>query len=1096
MGVRRRVAAVSEIGLDLDQPDHQPFPRLEASNQPAAEKFGRDDSRVACIEGLAKGFFEGHRRSIGKTTDRARPSSTRVIPDIECRAGSADALYASRFVFQRGAVKKRRPRTEIISMKQANPSNGPESGKASPDSGLDPDEPRLPDSPYLERFGINAGWVEEIQDQYRVDARSVDESWSAEFGGAVEPRAVHDQIRRAATQTPRPVAEARATEQSPPDRPSGTLSGGGSLDDAMVLHIADKHARVLRLIHAYRARGHRVAQSDPLGGQSTYFPELDPAHYGFGNENLDEPFVAGDLPGGSVQTLRQILTRLGKTYCGPIGVEYTHVQDPGRKAWLRELMEESQNNPNLDDEERRVILEKLAAAELFCKFLHTKFLGQKRFSLEGGESLIPLLDHIVENAPAFGIREIVLGMAHRGRLNVLANILGKSYASIFSEFEDSPDVDAPFGSGDVKYHKGFSSDRRVATGERVHLTLTSNPSHLEAVDPVVEGRAKAKQVRAGDPDGESIVPVVIHGDAAFAGQGIVAETLNLSQLAGYCTGGTIHIIVNNQIGYTTTPAEARSTLYCSDVAKMIQVPIFHVNGDHPEAVIHATKLAMAYRQRFGDDVVIDLVCYRRHGHNEGDEPAFTQPRLYQKIRDKKSVKTLYMEKLVAGQRISREEATLIDEQQRDALKQALEVIQSRPPGPDEPYEPNGPWTGFSRVRPESEVETAVAAERLAEIAAGVSRVPSYFNVHKKLQLILDARGKSVSGEARIDWGMGEALAFGSLLLEGTPVRLSGQDSSRGTFSHRHAVLVDQDSGEEFAPLDHISDTQARFEVYDSLLSEAAVLGFEYGYSLADPSSLVLWEAQFGDFVNGAQVIIDQFITSAHVKWGRMSGLVMLLPHGYEGQGPEHSSARVERFLQTCAEDCMQVVNCTSSAQFFHVLRRQMLRTYRAPLVIFTPKSLLRHPKASSAVEEFSSGRFREVIDDPIAAARPDDVKRVIACTGKVYYDLVEERARRFAGHEHEVAVIRVEQLYPWPEAELTEMIGRYSSAENRIWCQEEPHNMGAWTFVRDRIQSIIGNKARLGYAGRPEAASPAAGSPRIHRAQLQAFLDEALGDEP
>ncbi|MFK7894825.1 MAG: 2-oxoglutarate dehydrogenase E1 component [Myxococcota bacterium] len=982
------------------------------------------------------------------------------------------------------------------------------------------DEPQAPDSPYLEQFGINAGWVEEIEDQFRVDSASVDESWSSEFGGAVEPRKIRDQMLRGAPSHPasQPAPASAGNEsasmgaraalgtQHPPL--AGDMAPGGEgvspavaarwpdgpPTDAMLLHEADRHARVLRLIHSYRARGHRIAQSDPLGGQSTYFPELDPAHYGFGDDNLDEPFIAGDLPGGSVQTLRQILTRLGKTYCGPIGVEFTHVQDPGRKAWLRELMEESQNHPNLEDGERRRILEKLAAAELFENFLHTKFLGQKRFSLEGGESLIPLLDHIVENSPAFGVREVVLGMAHRGRLNVLVNVLGKSYESIFSEFEDSPDVDAPFGSGDVKYHKGFSSDRVVESGERVHLTLTSNPSHLEAVDPVVEGRAKAKQVRAGDADGETIVPVIIHGDAAFAGQGIVAETLNLSQLVGYCTGGTIHVIVNNQIGYTTTPAEARSTLYCSDVAKMIQVPIFHVNGDHPEAVIHATKLAMAYRQRFGDDVVIDMVCYRRHGHNEGDEPAFTQPRLYRKIREKKSVEGLYREKLVAGGRLSREEAEAIEQRRNDELREALELIQSKPPGPDEPYEPRGPWTGFSRTRPDEDAETAVSIERLGQIAEGVARVPSYFNVHKKLQTIIDTRGKVVSEGLGIDWGMGEALAFGSLLLEGAPVRLSGQDCSRGTFSHRHATLVDQDSGEEYAPLDHISDNQARFEVYDSLLSEAAVLGFEYGYSLADPSSLVLWEAQFGDFVNGAQVIIDQFITSAHVKWGRMSGLVMLLPHGYEGQGPEHSSARMERFLQTCAEDSMQVVNCTTPAQYFHVLRRQMRRAYRAPLVIFTPKSLLRHPKAAAHVEDFTTGTFKRVIDDPIAAARAEDVRRVLVCCGKVYYDLIEERKKRFEGREHEIAIVRVEQLYPWPERELSDVFSRYTRADTRIWVQEEPRNMGAWTFVRDRIQSIVGDKHRVEYAGRAEAASPAAGSPRIHRAQLQAFLDEALGE--
>ncbi len=1012
-----------------------------------------------------------------------------------------------------------------------NQAKQPVDGEMAADRGAEEElaEAVPPDSPYLERFGINAGWVEELEDLYRVDARSVDESWSSEFGGVVEPRAVHDEIRRSRAASPaapdapasRPAPEATtgdAVRKGPAEPPAGRsapLDEGAAplpnetpdrlgdlstpssqpVDQATLLHIADKHARVLRLIHSYRARGHRIAQSDPLGGQSTYFPELDPAHYGFGNENLDEPFIAGDLPGGSVQTLRQILTRLGKTYCGPIGVEYTHVQDPGRKAWLRELMEENQNHPNLDDGERRRILEKLAAAELFESFIHTKFLGQKRFSLEGGESLIPLLDHIVENAPAFGIREVVLGMAHRGRLNVLANTLGKSYEAIFSEFEDSPDVDAPFGSGDVKYHKGFSTDRRVATGERVHLTLTSNPSHLEAVNPVVEGRAKAKQVRAGDADGETIVPVIIHGDAAFAGQGIVAETLNLSQLVGYCTGGTIHVIVNNQIGYTTTPAEARSTLYCTDVAKMIQVPIFHVNGDHPEAVIHVTKLAMAYRQRFGDDVVIDLVCYRKHGHNEGDEPAFTQPRLYRKIREKKSVETLYLEKLVAGGRVSREEAERIRKQRQTALQEALQQIQSRPPGPDEPYEPRGPWAGFSRTRPEEELDTGVPLDRLGEIAAGTSRVPSYFNVHKKLQAILDARAKCVAEEKGIDWGLGEALAFGSLLLEGTPVRLSGQDSSRGTFAHRHAVLVDQDSGEEYAPLDHIADHQARFEVYDSLLSEAAVLGFEYGYSVADPSSLVLWEAQFGDFVNGAQVIIDQFISSAHVKWGRMSGLVMLLPHGYEGQGPEHSSARVERFLQTCAEDSIQVVNCTSPSQYFHVLRRQIKRPYRAPLVVFTPKSLLRHPKAASRIEEFTRGSFQETIDDPIAAARPEDVKRVFVCTGKVYYDLKEERAKRLPGREHEIAIVRIEQLYPWPKAEVTEILERYTNAEHRIWVQEEPHNMGAWTFVRDRLQSIIGSKAFIEYAGRQAAASPAAGSPRVHRAQLQAFLDDAFRED-
>ncbi|HEM46879.1 MAG TPA: 2-oxoglutarate dehydrogenase E1 component, partial [Alphaproteobacteria bacterium] len=702
------------------------------------------------------------------------------------------------------------------------------------------------------------------------------------------------------------------------------------------LQRADRYARALRLIHAYRARGHRIANSDPLGGQSTYFPELDPAHYGFGDEDMDELFITGDLPGDSVQTLRDILKRLRRTYCGTIGAEFTHVQDPGRKAWLREIMEESQNIPHFEPTEKRHILEQLSRAELFERFLHTRFLGQKRFSLEGAESVIAMLDAVVEGSPALAIREIVLGMSHRGRLNVLTNVLGKAYEAIFSEFADNPLINSPFGSGDVKYHKGYSTDRFAHSGERVHLTLTSNPSHLEAVNPVVVGRAKAKQVRAGDTEGETILPVLLHGDAAFAGQGIVAETLNLSQLRGYSTGGTLHIIINNQIGFTTTPAEARSTLYCSDVAKMIQVPIFHVNADDPEAAIHCIRLAMAYRQRFGDDVVIDLVCYRRHGHNEGDEPAFTQPRLYAKIRRRPSVRRLYGDALVESGVIGAEDAKALEKRINARLQEAYEESQARPPGPDEPYEPRGPWTGLSRVRPDESVDTGVPVERLAQIAEGLGALPSYFRVHPKLQTLVERRRKTIAEGTPIDWGMGEALAFGSLLLEGTSVRLSGQDSSRGTFSHRHAVFMDQESGEEYAPLAHLSGTQARFEVYDSLLSEAAVLGFEYGYSLADPTTLVLWEAQFGDFVNGAQVIIDQFISSAHVKWGRMSGLVMLLPHGYEGQGPEHSSARIERFLQYCAEDSIQVVNCTTPAQYFHVLRRQMKRNYRAPMVVFTP----------------------------------------------------------------------------------------------------------------------------------------------------------------
>jgi 2-oxoglutarate dehydrogenase E1 component len=928
----------------------------------------------------------------------------------------------------------------------------------------------------LGRYGLNVTLVAELRERFELDPASLDPDWTECF------RRDEDE---AASSLPASSAGA--------GRPASAPGRAAPSQDETA-----ESARIARLIHAYRARGHRVARSDPLGGNPTWFVELDPAHYGFGAEDLERLFHAGDLPGGASQTLDAMLERLRSTYCGSLGVEFTHVQDPGRKAWLRQRMEQDGNQPDLSPELARRILEKLSRAEAFERFLHTKFLGQKRFSLEGAESLIALLDTLVEAAPGFGIRELVLGTTHRGRLNILSNVLGKSFETIFGEFEDSPVLDAPFGSGDVKYHKGFSSDRRVQTGELVHLTLTANPSHLEAVDPVVEGRAKAKQVRAGDAEGRSIVPVIMHGDAAFAGQGIVAETLNLSQLRGYATGGTFHVIVNNQIGFTTTPGDARSTLYCSDVAKMIQVPIFHVNGDDPEAVIHAALLAMSYRARFGDDVVIDMVCYRRHGHNEGDEPAYTQPRLYAKIRKRPSVRRLYADALAVRGVIGAGDAEAMETQHGEELARALEVLKTRPPSPDEPYEPRGPWTGFARRPPAPESaeppETGVPAARLAFIAERLGRVPAHFSAHRKLEPFLERRRKAVAEDLPIDWALGEALAFGSLLLEGTPVRLSGQDSSRGTFSQRHAVLVDQVSGEEYAPLDDLAESQARFDVYDSLLSEAAVLGFEYGYSLADPTTLTLWEAQFGDFVNGAQVIIDQFITSAHVKWGRMSGLVMLLPHGFEGQGPEHSSARVERFLQTCAEDNLQVANCTTPAQYFHLLRRQVRRVYRAPLVVLTPKSLLRAPVATSRVADFTVGRFEPVLDDPaqLDPANPEGasrVERVLLCSGKIYYDLVEAREARGALG---VAIVRLEELYPWPELGLARALQRYPRAESIVWVQEEPANMGAWTFVRERIQDLLAPSLKFTYAGRGSAASPAVGSRRLHLEEQARLVDAAF----
>jgi 2-oxoglutarate dehydrogenase E1 component len=907
------------------------------------------------------------------------------------------------------------------------------------------DDPQDPDA---DEFGLNAVFVEEIRRNFEADPGSVDAAWSGVFDS-------------------------------------------GSAGDTIEPRDAERYSRVLRLIHAYRSRGHRVAATDPLGEGVTDYPELDPAHYGFGHDDLHRPAPAGDLPGGPVQPLGEILQRLRASYCGSVGVEFTHLQDPGRRQWLQQRMEETENATAFAPEQRRRILEQLTAAEAFEHFLARRFLGQKRFSLEGAESLIPLLDTLVEDAPAHGIREIVIGMSHRGRLNVLAHTLAKPLDAIFSEFEDLP-VDLPFGSGDVKYHKGFSSDRETRSGDRVHLSLTANPSHLEAVDPVVEGRARAKQVRAGDAEGRTIVPLLIHGDAAFAGQGIVAETLNLSNLAGYSTGGTLHVVVNNQIGFTTPPAEARSTLYATDVAKMIQAPIFHVNGDDPEAVLHCLKLALVHRQRFGRDVVIDLVCYRRHGHNEADEPAFTQPLLYKKIRRRPPLRERYARTLAEEGVIRAGDAERMASDRRAELEHALERIAHRAPTPGEPYELRGPWTGLSRTAPESPPETAVDESILAGLAERCAGLPDGFRLHPKLAPLIERRRNAISDGAPIDWATAELLAFASLLADGHSVRLSGQDSVRGTFSHRHAAFVDQSSGVEFAPLARAAANGARFDAFDSLLSEAAVLGFEYGYSLADPGTLTLWEAQFGDFANGAQVIIDQFITSAHAKWQRMSGLVLLLPHGHEGQGPDHSSARLERFLQACAGDNLQVVNCTTPAQYFHVLRRQMVRSFRTPLVVATPKSLLRHPEATSSPADLSRGRFEAVLDDPAALAAPDAVRRVVFCTGKLYYELLAERGRRHSSGSPPVALVRLEQLHPWPGDRVATRIEAFPRADTVVWAQEEPANMGAWGFVRERIQAALLPTQQLTYAGRPEAASPAVGSMAIHRKEQATLVATAF----
>jgi 2-oxoglutarate dehydrogenase E1 component len=763
-----------------------------------------------------------------------------------------------------------------------------------------------------------------------------------------------------------------------------------------------------------------------------------------------------------------------------------HIQDTRIRRWLQERMEPRRNRPNFSRRQKLRVLMDLHYAELFEKFLHTRYVGQKRFSLEGAETLIPLLDAVVDKAADGGVREIVLGMSHRGRLNVLANTIGKPYQEIFAEFEDNFLPESIDGDGDVKYHLGFSADRVTAKGSRVHLSLTPNPSHLEAVDPVVEGRTRAKQQLFNDLERTTGIPLLIHGDAAFAGQGLVAETLNLSELAGYATGGTLHVIVNNQIGFTTSPNDARSTTYCTDVAKMIQVPIFHVNGEDPEAAVYVAELALEFRQTFHKDVVIDMYCYRRHGHNEGDEPSFSQPIMYRKIRERPSLTEIYTEQLIMRGDLTADETEAIDNEFQNKLQASQQEVKKGPPRQRSMAGFAGRWEGLTPHYSPAPLATGVPYETLQKITEALTHVPEHFTVNPKIARLLETRHTEMNERKPVDWAFAEALAFGTLLLEGTPIRLSGQDSRRGTFSQRHAVLHDARTGESYYPLNALGPGQAPFSAYDSLLSEAAVLGFEFGYSLDSPGTLVLWEAQFGDFANGAQVIIDQFISCSSSKWQRDSGLVMLLPHGYEGQGPEHSSARLERYLQLCAEDNMQVCYPSTPAQYFHVLRRQMKRNFRKPLILMTPKSLLRHKAAVSPVEELIGGHFQEVIDDP--AADPERVRRVLLCSGKVYYDLLERRAQDEKGAA--VAIVRVEQLYPFPVEPLRRDLARYRKAKDEVvWVQEESLNMGAWTFMEQRLRAM---KYPVKYVGRDSSASPATGSLKVHQREQKELVEAAV----
>jgi 2-oxoglutarate dehydrogenase E1 component len=817
-------------------------------------------------------------------------------------------------------------------------------------------------------------------------------------------------------------------------------------------------------------------------------PDLSLAHFGLNEADLDEMFSTGTLVAPPLATLREILQQLQQTYCGAVAAEFMYIRDHAQRRWLRETMEGCRNQPQLDKATKLHILSKLAHAELLEKFLHTKFVGQKRFSLEGAETLIVMLDALAEEAAELGAETIVFGMPHRGRLNTLVNVMNKGLEMVFAEFRDVIEVNDLTGSGDVKYHLGYSSDVTTSSGKHIHLSLAFNPSHLEAVNPVVEGHVRAKQDKRGDSRGTSIVPVLMHGDAAFAGQGPVMETLNLSQLEGYRTGGTIHIIVNNQIGFTTPPRMARSYVYPSDVVKMLNIPVLHVNGDDPEAVYHATRMAMAFRQYFHTDIVIDLFCYRRHGHNEMDEPNFTQPLTYQAIKQHPSILELYSRQLLEEGAIEAEE----DEQVRRAYRERLETaLQRVSKGKMLPVIEtlSGSWSGLGRGRPRQIVITEVEIGILREIAKGLTTVPKGFTPHPRLAKLMQNRWEMIEGKVPIDWGMGELLAYGSLVWEGFNVRLSGQDSSRGTFSHRHANLVDVTDGGDYVPLQHLKEGQGSFSVYDSPLSEAGVLGFEFGYSLSAPYCLTVWEAQFGDFANGAQMIIDQFIASSEEKWGRMSGLVLLLPHGFEGQGPEHSSARLERFLQMAADDNYQVCNATTPAQFFHLLRRQLHRDWRKPLIVMSPKSLLRHPRATSSPDDLIKGHFREVLFDQWAVPK-EKVRRIIFCSGKVYYDLFIEREKRKA---KDIALIRIEQLYPFPDDQIGLVMAQYPNVKDTRWVQEDPKNMGAWFFVAPIFRELLPKKLAPAYVGREASASPAPGSHRVHEQEQNALVAGALG---
>jgi len=897
----------------------------------------------------------------------------------------------------------------------------------------------------------NPAYVEELYEQYRRSPQSVGQDWAFFFAGF-----------EFAERQPGSPAAARS-------------------EDA-----AERTVGVFDLIHSYRELGHLVADLDPLGNNASEHPLLALREFGFTDADLPRRLRCPSLRGHSEASLEELLQILRATYCGTFAAEYMYIDDKAQREWLQEQMEPRLNRPVLSVEDRLHILAKTTAATDFEQFLHTKYVGQKRFSLEGAEALVPLLDALIETSGECGVQEIVAGMPHRGRLNIMANNLGKPYEMIFAEFEGSFLPKNVAGDGDVKYHLGYARDHLTRSGHRVHVSLLSNPSHLEAVDPVVEGIVRAKQRYLFDADCERVMPLLIHGDAAFTGQGLVAETLALSELPAYRTGGTVHVIVNNRVGFTASPVDYCFTRHPTDIGKFIQAPVFHVNGNDPEAAVHAARLAASFRHRFKIDVLINLVCYRLHGHNEGDDPTFTHPLMYAQIAQQRPPCEIYAERLAAAKVIEPKHLDKLRKELREVFDAALDYARDFMPR-QQVFTLGGVWGGMSWADGDWGADTTVAHERLLEIAESARRLPAGFHAHPKAVRLLDERRAMLDDGGLVDWGGAEMLAFGSLLREGVNLRLTGQDSGRGTFSHRHAVLTDQQSDETYIPLAHLAANQGWVVIADSMLSEAAALGFEYGFSSADPRNLVIWEAQFGDFANGAQVAIDQFIASAESKWQRMSGLVMLLPHGYEGQGPEHSSARLERYLQLCAEDNLQVCNLTTPAQYFHALRLQNHRPFRKPLIVMAPKSLLRHRAARSPVAELSNGGFRPVLPEvaPLDAAK---VRRLLLCSGKVYYDLTQERQER---QIDDIAIVRVERLYPFPHREIAAQLATYPAARV-LWVQEEPWNMGAWHFVRSRLEGVDDDRP-LGYVGRDEAASPATGSYKIHRSEQAEIMEHALG---